>query len=473
MTPVPQLSAALFPDLTRYPEKVIQFGGGNFMRAFVDWQLQQMNDQGLFQGSAVLVQAFSKKIDPTFAEQDHLFTVLLNGIENGQSVNKVELVSSLSRLLNPALDYEAYLKLAEDEQLSVIVSNTTEAGIVYQPEPMPTTEAPDYFPAKLAALLYRRYTLKKPGFTIIPCELIDRNGEKLLEIVQKHAEDWQLGSEFISWLNTDNTFCCSMVDRIVPGYPNQSETELQQRLNYSDKLAVSAEPYMLWVIEGPQEVSQQLPLIQAGLNVIIVPDMTPYRERKVHLLNGPHTAMVPLGLLSGLDTVEEVVNDHTLSAFLQDMIQHELIPMLDLPADELRDYAKDVWDRFRNPYIRHELRSISLNSISKFKARLLPILLSFAQKRSELPARITFAFAALLHSYQSNPSQRQDEAAVLEIFDRATSDGDSSSFVSSILSETALWGLDLNTVPGLAERLRHHLKELESSSPIHLLNVSN
>lgn len=461
MTNLPRLSRDIVPKAEIFPEKVIQFGGGNFMRAFVDWQLQKMNDQGLFRGSAVLVQANSPQTDPSFAQQDHLFTVLLNGIENGRTVDSAEVVTSVNRLVNPYTDYEAYLALADNDQLSIIVSNTTEAGIVYRPEDHLNDTPPAGFPAKLTALLYRRYTRDKPGFTIIPCELIDRNGEKLLEIVKKHAEDWKLDAGFDLWLDAQNTFCCSLVDRIVPGFPRGREQEIAQRLGYEDHLAVTAEPYLLWVIEGPETVKEQFPLAEAGLHVTVTSDMTPYREQKVHLLNGPHTAMVPLGLLSGLETVEDVMNDEDVSAFLRSMIEQELIPMLDLPAEELQTYAQAVLERFRNPSIRHELRSISLNSISKFKARLLPILLRYVRERGDLPPRITLAFAALLHSYRGDRIARQDEAAVLGIFDRAWADPDN--FVPDILSQITLWGVDLNEIPGLSACLEDHLHELDSS----------
>jgi len=468
MESLPGLSRVLLPETADYPEKVIQFGGGNFMRAFVDWQLQKMNDQGLFGGSAVLVQANSPRTDPNFAKQDHLFTVLLSGIENGEVVDRAEIVSSIRRSVNPYQDYAEYLALADNDRLSFIVSNTTEAGIVYRPEERPEERAPSGFPAKLTALLHRRYVLGKPGFTVIPCELIDRNGERLLEIVNKHADDWNLDEAFKSWLNTQNTFCCSMVDRIVPGFPHGREQELAARFGYADKLAVTAEPYMLWVIEGPESLQDRLPLTRAGLNVIFTPDMTPYRERKVHLLNGPHTAMVPLGLLAGLETVEDVMKDEDFYAFIRLLIEQELIPMLPLPLDELEPYAQSVLERFRNPSIRHELRSISLNSISKFKARLLPILLRFARERGELPPRITLAFAALLYSYRGDKIPRQDEASVSAIFDRAWSDPNR--FAADILSETSLWGVDLNAVPELAARLESHIRELESSGPRALLH---
>ncbi|WNS44250.1 tagaturonate reductase [Paenibacillus sp. MMS20-IR301] len=458
-----RLSRSTHPELTLHPERMIQFGEGNFMRAFVDWQLQQMNNQGLFNGSAVLVQPIEQGpgggVGTFMAEQDNLYTVLLNGIMDGQTVNSRELISSVSRVLDPYTQYEAYLALAENDELEFITSNTTEAGIAYLPGDRAEAAPPKSFPGKLTALLHRRFQLGKKGFVIIPCELIDRNGEKLQEIVERYAAEWNLGGEFLEWLKAENTFCCSLVDRIVPGYPREQAAALEAELGYLDKVMVTAEPFLFWVIEGPESLAERLPLAKAGLNVVVTPDMTPYRERKVHLLNGPHTAMVPLGLLAGLETVEDVMNDGTFSRFVKQLIEEELIPMLDLPEDELLSYAGAVQERFRNPFIRHELTSISLNSISKFKTRLLPVLLRYQQERSRLPERMTLAFAALLLSYRGDRVPRQDSAEVLAVFDQAWSHP--ASFVSTILSNTSLWGQDLTLLPGLAGEVTASLEQLE------------
>lgn len=456
-----RLSRTAYPDLPRYPEKMIQFGEGNFMRAFVDWQLQQMNKQGLFQGSAVLIQPLENGLGGMLAEQDYLYTVLLNGIHDRKSVNDREIVTSVSRLINPYTDYEAFLALAEDDRLEFITSNTTEAGIAYRPEDTLDGGPQVSFPGKLTALLYRRFQLGKKGFVLIPCELIDRNGEKLKEIVHKYAEDWNLGEDFIRWLEQENTFCCSLVDRIVPGYPRDKAAELEQELGYRDSLMVTAEPFLFWVIEGPAWLAERLPLAAAGLNVVVTEDMTPYRERKVHLLNGPHTAMVSLGLLAGLETVEDVMNDEVFSAFVDRLLQDELIPMLDLPRPELESYAKSVLERFKNPFIRHELTSIYLNSISKFKTRLLPVFLRYVRERGELPPLMTLAFAALLLGYRADRLKPQDSPEVLDAFREAWSRPDE--FITAILRKSEFWGQDLTAVPGLEAKLSSMLKLLETS----------
>lgn len=456
---IQRLSRKVFSELPSYPERMIQFGEGNFMRAFVDWQLHQMNKQGLFNGSAVLVQPIGQGLGETLTEQDGLYTVLLNGILQGKSVTSSEIVTSVSRVINPYGDYDAFLALAENDGLEFITSNTTEAGIAYRPEDRPDDAPPASFPAKLTALLHKRFTLGKKGFVIIPCELIDRNGEKLREIVRQYAEDWRLGADFLAWLDRENTFCCSLVDRIVPGYPRDKAAELVEQLGYEDKLMVTAEPFLFWVIEGPSRLADRLPLAQAGLNVVVTEDMTPYRERKVHLLNGPHTAMVPLGLMAGLETVEDVMTDEVFSRFVQKLMEDELIPMLDLPKEELQSYAEAVRERFKNPFIRHELTSISLNSISKFKTRLLPVLLRYQAEKGQLPPLITLAFAGLLLSYRGDKIKRQDGEDVIARFDQAWSAPQT--FVTAILKEENLWGMDLNAVPGLAESLKSCLTLLE------------
>lgn len=451
------LSRSTFPHLPQFPERVIQFGEGNFMRAFVDWQLHQMNKQNLFNGSAVLVQPIERGLADMLAEQDQLYSILLKGIEKGDTVDSHEIITSVSRCLNPYTDYDAFLALAEQDELEFITSNTTEAGITYNPADQLNDAPPRSFPAKLTALLHTRYKLGKAGFTIIPCELIDRNGEKLKEIVLKYAEVWQLGEGFVTWLEQENTFCCSLVDRIVPGYPRDNAAEVEAQLGYHDKLMVMAEPFLFWVIEGPSSLKARLPLAEAGLNVVVTDDMTPYRERKVHLLNGPHTAMVPLALLAGLHTVEDVMKDDTFSLFVQRLIEEELIPMLDLPQEQLQAYAKAVQERFCNPFVRHELTSISLNSISKFKARLLPILLRYEATKKQLPSLLTLAFAALLLSYRGDVISRQDGDDVIAVFDEAWR---SPSPIETLLSNSSLWGMDLTTLPNLVTSIEAHITRL-------------
>ncbi|MCK8488509.1 tagaturonate reductase [Paenibacillus sp. MBLB2552] len=456
----PLLSRTLFPHLPAYPERMIQFGEGNFMRAFTAWQVQQMNQQGRFQGSVVMIKPQGSPVSEHYAKQDHLYTVLINGIAEQQIVREHEILHSVSRLISPYTEYERFLALAEQDSLEFITSNTTEAGITYNPEDRLTDAPQRSFPGKLTALLYRRYQLGKAGFTIIPCELIDRNGEKLREIVLRHAADWNLGDGFTDWLERENTFCCSLVDRIVPGFPQERADQLEQELGYRDRLMVTAEPYLLWVIEGPAWLPERLPLAESGLNVIYTDDLRPYREQKVHLLNGPHTAMTALGLLAGLETVEEVMNDEDLSVFVRELMEEEIVPMLDLPIERLIAYAQAVRERFMNPFIRHELASISLNSIAKFQTRLLPVLLRYRRERGDLPKRITLSFAALLVGYRGDRLERKDSPDVLTLFDRAWAHP--AEVIPTLLQEAKLWGEDLSGVPELADTLERYVRKLDA-----------
>lgn len=454
------LSTALFSQHTCYPTKIIQFGEGNFMRGFVDWQIQQMNKQGLFNGSVAVIQPLDQGLEKMLSEQDNLYTVILQGLLNGQTVNSTEIINTIKTVINPYQDWERYLALAENDDIQLIVSNTTEAGISYRAEDRLDDTPPLSFPAKLTALLFKRFQLNKKGFTIIPCELIDRNGEKLKEIILQYSVLWDLGSDFCDWLAKENTFCCSLVDRIVPGYPRDSAEELNQQHGYIDNLMVKAEPFMLWVIEGPQKVKDLLPLEQAGLNVLVTTDLTPYRERKVHLLNGPHTAMVPLALLAHLETVEEVMQDPDFRLFIDNLFSQELIPMLALPKEELTTYAEQIKERFLNPFVHHQLTSIALNSSSKFKARLLPILLQYRKERQVLPPYITSALAALILTYKGDIIKPQDNPDIIDFFNQAWQQ--ETTVVPTVLANAELWGQDLTAIPELTKRVTDSLHQLES-----------
>lgn len=459
---VEKLSKQLQTNLSFFPEKVIKFGTGNFLRGFLNWQLQQMNKQHLFNGSAVIVKPTPHPSKGAWKEQDYLYTVILEGFYQGEIIHTSEIITTVNRLINPYEQWEDYLQLAENEELAFIISNTTEAGIQLDEKDTLADAPPNSFPGKLTALLYKRFQLKKPGFTIIPCELIDRNGEKLKEIVLQYADQWNLEPDFCHWVQTENTFCCSLVDRIVPGFPHDKAEMLNKEHGYIDDHMVTTEPYLLWVIEGPQELKESLPLAKAGLNVIVTDDMTPYRERKVHLLNGPHTAMVPLGLLAGLETVEEVMKDEDFAAFVDQLMHKEIVPLLPLPAKDLQIYAKSIIERFKNPFIRHELTSIALNSISKYKARLLPLLIKHRQLYKHLPPYITASLAALLLTYRGSQYKPKDNQEVLDAFSKAWEKPETA--ISTILSNKQIWDTDLTiAIPGLTEEVNTYIKKLRKN----------
>jgi tagaturonate reductase len=456
-----RLTRAIHPT-TELPTRAIQFGEGNFLRAFVDWQLQQMNNQGLFNGGVKIVQPLAGGLVAMLEEQDNLYTVLLEGKQDGEEVQSHEVITLINGTVNPYTDYEAYLDLASDDDIEFIFSNTTESGIVYSPDDQRTDAPHVSFPGKLTALLHRRFELGKKGFSLIPCELIEHNGDKLKETVLATAANWGLGDAFVQWVNTDNTFYSSLVDRIVPGYPKDRAEELCTEFGFEDRLIVKAEPFLLWVIEGPQSLAETLPLAKAGLNVTVTDDMTPYRERKVFLLNAPHTTMASLARLAGVETVRDVMLDADFGPLVDAVMYEEIMPVLDLPHDELAAYAESVKERFENPFMHHELSAIALNSASKFKSRLLPVLTGFHAVNGTFPPRVTLALAAILLTYSgeaSVPVTPVDSAETLARF-RSANAADAESYVATILADTALWGADLTELDGLVEQVTTGLTSL-------------
>jgi len=463
-TVMERLSSAIHPTQP-LPTRAIQFGEGNFLRAFVDWQLQQMNTQGLFTGGVTIVQPLAGGLVAMLDEQDNLYTVLLEGKQDGQVVQTHEVITVVNGTVNPYTDYDAYLALADDDDIEFIFSNTTESGIVYDALDLRADAPHASFPGKLTALLYRRFELGKAGFTLIPCELIEHNGQKLKATVLATAANWALGDAFAAWVETDNTFCSSLVDRIVPGYPTDRAEELCGRFGFEDRLIVTAEPFLLWVIEGPQSLTETLPLAQAGLNVTVTDDMTPYRERKVFLLNAPHTTMASLARLAGVETVRDVMLDADFGPLVHSVMYEEIMPVLDLPQNELAAYAESVKERFENPFMHHELAAIALNSVTKFTSRLLPILTGFHAVNGTFPPRVTLALSAILLTYSGDPAVTVtpvDSAETITTFHTAyaRAAAESERYAASILADTTLWGADLTALDGLVEQVASGLTSL-------------
>jgi tagaturonate reductase len=469
------LNKGLVKDLPKYPEKVLQFGEGNFLRGFVDWQIDVMNKQGNFNGSVVVVQPRGQEKIAKLNAQDGLYTLYLQGMKEGKAVQEHSIITSISRGINLFNEYDQYLELAANPELRFIFSNTTEAGIAFDENDRLEDTPQKSFPGKLTAFLYERYNAfqgdKDKGLIIIPCELIERNGEKLKEIVLKYAELWHLGEEFADWIQDGNTFCNSLVDRIVPGYPRDSIEEITKELGYKDNLLVVGEQYHLWVIEGPQSITEEFPAHLAGLNTLVVDDLTPYRTIKVRILNGAHTAMTPVSYLYGLDTVAEAIGDEVTGQFVKELIYDEIIPTLDLPMEELHTFTEAVLDRFRNPFMQHFLLSISLNSISKFKTRDLPSLMEYYNRKGELPKKLVFSLAALISFYKGKRGEEEihlaDDQDVLDLFKvqwgqyNGTIDS-IKDIVSSVLGYEKVWERDLNQVPGLTAAITNDLYNIES-----------
>ncbi len=435
------------------PIRIIQFGEGNFLRAFVDWIVQQLNNTGAFDGNVAIVQPLPVGRVDQIGQQDNLYTVILEGLKNGKEVQSRELVDSIGTTVNPYEDFERYLALADDPNTSIIISNTTEAGIALSDEDRADATPSTSYPAKLAQLLKRRYDKGLPGFLIIPCELIGENGIKLKQCLVDIAGRFGWGEDFVNWIETENTFLCTLVDRIVPGYPKDDAVRLWGELGYRDDNMVKAEPFLLWVLAGDEKAKARLcellPAQELGSGVVLCDDVQPYRERKVYLLNGPHTTMSQVARLAGFSTVGEVMNDSTMRSFIEHEMHEELIPVCALPEDELNMFADAVLERFSNPFVKHSLDSIALNSVSKFTARLLPALKRNIEQGRGVPQRIALALAGLLASYAGLAPVDvaiNDGGDVVERLSRMSVDGDS---IAAALADASLWGEDLTQLDGL------------------------
>ena len=378
-------------------EKIIQFGEGNFLRAFVDWMVQEMNQRTDFDGSVVVVKPRPGDGMKAFQEAGCRYTVCIQGQQNGQVIDQLQRIESISRAINPYEDADAFFALAEQEGLRFVVSNTTEAGIEFDPECKLTDRPATSYPAKLTQLLYRRWQHfkgdKAHGLIILPCELILHNGVELRRCIHEYIQHWQLEDAFTQWVEECCPVYSTLVDRIVSGKPTPEELELlQERTGGKESIFVKAEPYHLWVIEAPESIEQELPLQKAGLNVLWVESEAPYHERKLTLLNAPHTVMAAMGCELGLETVRDCLTHPTLSVFLKEMMHEELLPTLlplGLKKDELEAYIDDVTDRFLNPFLHHRLVSIRLNAISKCKARLLPPIQRYFELKGSMPTRLS------------------------------------------------------------------------------------
>ena len=416
-------------------ERVIQFGEGGFLRGFVDWMLQKINENSDFDGSVVVVQPIEQGMCDMLSAQDCVYTQVIRGVEGVDT----KVIDVISRCVKPYEDFAAYLALAEQPELRFVVSNTTESGIVFSEDDKITDAPPKSFPAKVTLLLKKRFELGLNGFVFLPCELIDRNGDNLKKCVLQYADLWCLGDNFKNWVEKENVFTNTLVDRINTGYPKGEDLGL----GYEDNMVNTAEFFHLWVIETDFDLDKEMPFSKTDLNVIITPDkLEMYRTRKVRILNGAHTSLVPYALLSGLDTVKSCLDDATMSQHLKKCIFDEIIPTLDLPKDELVSYANSVVERFSNPYIKHYLSAIALNSVSKFKVRVLPSILEYIRRYNAMPETLLFAFAKLIDFYKTDmTNDDKDVVAFMKNNDTA-----------AILANASLWGQDLSFLIGEVDK---------------------
>ena len=471
-------------------ERVLQFGEGNFLRAFIDAFIQELNIKGLFDGKVVVVQPIALGLADKLNEQKGRYNVLLRGLENGEPRVRSLAVDCISRAINPYTSFSEYMKTIENPQLRYIVSNTTEAGIAFNEGDKPDDKPPSSFPAKVTALLYERFKLfngdNDKGFIFIPCELIDDNGSKLKEIVLKYAQVWQLPDDFVDWINTANYFTNTLVDRIVTGYPTDEIEVLEKEMGYKDDLLVAGEIFHFFAIEADEKtraiIDSDLPFVKAGFNVVLTDNAAPYKLRKVRILNGAHTMSVLAAFLTGIDTVCEMIGDKNYSDFLEHGMYKEIIPTLlegsGLGADELNSFADSVIDRFKNPHIKHYLLSIALNSVSKFKVRVLPTILEYVKIKNALPPLLTFSFASLLAFYKGNmvgekyigdrtgeEYEIKDDAAILSFMNEqwqamAQYRHDLEILVRDVCANDMLWGQDLNNISGFCMEVTQHLSQI-------------
>lgn len=409
------------------PVKVLQFGEGGFLRGFIDWMIKKMNDSGEFNSNVVVVQPIANGLCDKLNSQNGLYTHIIRGSEGTEAT----LIDVIDSCINPYEDYNAYLSLAKNKDLRFIVSNTTEAGITFDDTDKFDGNIPKSFPAKLTVLMYERYKNGLNGFILLPCELIDRNGDKLKEAVLQYAQLWNLGEDFIKFIENENIFCNTLVDRINTGYPKDEKIDLP----YSDEMLNTSEYFHLFVIETDYDLEKEMPFSKAGLNVIVTKDaLERYRTRKVRILNGSHTSIVAYALLSGLETIGDCMENETIKAFLSRCLFEEILPTLDLPEEELKSYAESVLVRFSNPYIKHFLMSIVLNSVSKFVVRVLPSIKEYKKRFGKYPKNLIFGFSKLIEFYKiGSPNDSPEIITAMK-----------NSSLKEILSNTALWGEDLS-----------------------------
>ncbi|MDR2569541.1 MAG: tagaturonate reductase [Oscillospiraceae bacterium] len=464
-------------------EKVIQFGEGNFLRAFINWIFSRLIDENLYDGSIVVVQPIKSGRIDAINEQGGISTLIMRGYKDGTPSEEIEIVKGISRGINAYTQWEEVLKCAENPEITLVISNTTEAGIVYDGSDKIDAAPPDTFPGKIVAYLYRRFKHFKgentKGLIFLPCELNDKNGELLKKTVLKLAASWNMEPTFIEWIDKNNHFLNTLVDRTVTGYPEKEAAKLEKKLGYHDQLLNVCEMFYLWVIEDPLGLTAYLPFEKAGLNVKRVEDAAPYRESKVRILNGGHTSSVPTAFLYGLDTVEEMMQHEVMGKYVRNVIYQEIIPSLDGDLAEQNKFADQVIKRFENPLIRHNLSGILLNSISKYAARVIGSIEAYCNKFNEAPEILSFSFAALIAFYRAGQINGdtiliprgdenisiQDDAQSLAYFAKLWSEfnigeKDIKSLVYDVLKNESLWGRDMSCLHGLTEKVAKGLQDI-------------
>lgn len=454
------------------PEKVIQFGEGNFLRAFVDWIIFNMNEKTDFNGSVVVVQPIEKGMIDMLNGQDCLYHVNLQGLDNGEPVNSLTKIDVISRALNVYTQNDEFMQLAEQPEMRFVISNTTEAGITFDPACKFTDKPASSYPGKLTQLLYHRYEYFKgdmsKGLIVFPCELIFLNGHKLKECILQYIELWQLGDGFKNWFLNACGVYATLVDRIVPGFPRKEIDDIKAKLGYDDNLVVQGEFFHLWVIEAPASIADEFPADKAGLNVLFVPSEEPYHERKVTLLNGPHTVLSPVAYLSGINIVRDACQHPVVGKYINKVMCEELMETLNLPKEELQKFAADVLERFVNPFVDHQVTSIMLNSFPKYETRDLPGLKTYLARKGELPKGLVLGLAAIITYYKGGVREDgaeivpNDAPEIMALLKELWATGDTRKVAEGVLAEESIWKSDLNAIPSLTDLVVQYLDSIQT-----------
>ncbi len=467
-----RLNNNLVQRSAQHPTRVLQFGEGGFLRAFCDWMIDMANEKGTMDAGITIVQPIARGMCQMLNDQDNLYTLMLRGKEAGVVKKDVRVITAINGTINPYEDFAAFLEAAHNDDLRFIISNTTEAGIVYTGADQYDDKPQASFPGKVTRFLHERYLAGKKGLIFLPCELIDHNGDDLKDAVLKNAKLWNMDENFMNWIETENVFTNTLVDRIVTGYPRGEAEAIFEELGYEDQQLDVAEPFGLWVIQGPLSIANELKLPEAGLPVIFTEDVRPYKLRKVRMLNGAHTSMVLGAYLAGLDAVGQCMADKDVRAYMDKALTEEIMPVINLPKDELKAFKEAIFERFENPFNRHLLLSIALNSVSKFRARVLPTILEYQQMKGQLPTVLTFSLAALIAFYRGQMVDGefkgtrgtetypiQDDQDVLAFF-CANSSLTAKELTAKVLLNQGFWGEDLTKVPGFESAVASYLETI-------------
>lgn len=491
MSKLKALNKGNAPKATR-PEKIIQFGEGNFLRGFIDWIVKNMNDKTAFDASVVVVAGLPDSVPLRILEkQDGLYHLNLQGKLKGETIDSIELIDVISRSVNPYSDYNDFIKLADQPDMRFVISNTTEAGIKFDPSCRFTDRPASSYPGRLTQLLYRRFKTfngsPEKGFVIFPCELIFHNGHRLKECVLKYIELWreEIGedvTEFKEWFERYCFICSTLVDRIVPGFPSLTIDETKERIGFDDNMVVLGEVFHLWVIEVPENLSNErlkseFPADKADLNVVITDDESPYHERKVTLLNGPHTVLAPVAYLSGVEIVRDACNHPVIGKYIRKIQKEELLPTLNLPETELMDYADSVLERFNNPFVDHKVESIMLNAFPKFATRDLPGIKTYFERKGSLPNGIIFGLAAIITYYKGGERfdgariKPNDDEKIINLLNSLWSTNEIETVADGVLRSEILWGKDenLTSIPQLKEKLSEYLVNIQQKGMLEAL----